>query len=57
MLSIIWRKDKGTTFRKFTVGIDHSQSFERQFLPATEGVNLPKIEFFDVVACLEASLA
>jgi hypothetical protein len=51
------RKDKGTTFRRFTVGIGHSQTFECQFLPTTEGANPPKIEFFDAVAHLEADLA
>jgi hypothetical protein len=39
------------------VGIDHSRAFERQFLPATEGVNPPKIEFFNAVARLKAGLA
>jgi hypothetical protein len=39
------------------VGIDHSRTFERQFLPVSEGANPPKIEFFDAVACLEADLA
>jgi hypothetical protein len=39
------------------VGIDHSRAFECQFLPATEGVNPLKIEFFDAVARLEAGLA
>jgi hypothetical protein len=46
-----------TTFRRFTVGIDHSRTFERQFLPVTEGVNPSKIEFFDAVARLMAGLA
>jgi hypothetical protein len=55
-LSTIRRKDKETTFRRFTVGIGHSRTFEHQFLPATEGANLSKIEFFDAVARLEASL-
>jgi hypothetical protein len=57
MLSTIKRKDKETTFRRFTVGISHSWIFERQFLPATEGANPPKIEFFDAVARFEAGLA
>jgi hypothetical protein len=39
------------------VGISHSRTFERQFLPVTEGANPPKIEFFDTVARLEAGLA
>jgi hypothetical protein len=56
MLSTIQRKDKGTTFWRFTVGIDHSGAFKSQFLPATEGADPPKIEFFDAVACLEAGL-
>jgi hypothetical protein len=55
-LLTIRRKDKETTFRRFTVGIGHSRTFERQFLPATEGVNPRKIEFFDAVARFEASL-
>jgi hypothetical protein len=38
------------------VGIGHSRTFKRQFLLATEGVNLLKIEFFDAVARLEAGL-
>jgi hypothetical protein len=37
--------------------ISHSQAFERQFLPAIEGANPPKIEFFDAVARFEAGLA
>jgi hypothetical protein len=41
----------------FAVGIGHSRAFERQFLPTAEGVNPLKIEFFDAVARLEASLA
>jgi hypothetical protein len=57
MLSTIQRIDKETSFRRFAVGIDHSWTFERQFLPATEGANPPKIEFFNVVARLEAGLA
>jgi hypothetical protein len=57
MLSTIRRTDKETTFRRFVVGIGHSWTFERQFLPATEGANPPKIKFFDVVARLEAGLA
>jgi hypothetical protein len=56
-LSTIRRKVKGITFRRFTVGIGQSQTFECQFLSATEGVNPPKIELFDVVARLEAGLA
>jgi hypothetical protein len=56
-LSTIWRKDKETTFQRFTVGIGHSRTFERQFSPATEGANPLKIEFFDAVAHLKASLA
>jgi hypothetical protein len=56
-LSTIRRKDKEATFRRFTVGIGHSQTFERQFLPAIEGANPPKIEFFNAVARLEAGLA
>jgi hypothetical protein len=55
--SKIRRKDKGTTFRRFTVGIGHSRAFERQFLSATKGVDPPKIEFFNTVARLEAGLA
>jgi hypothetical protein len=51
------KKNKGATFRRFAVGIGHSRALERQFLPVTEGVNPPKIEFFDVVAHLEASMA
>ena len=51
------KKNKGTTFWRFTVGIGHSRALERQFLLATEGVNPPKIEFFDAVARLEAGLA
>jgi hypothetical protein len=51
------RKDKGITFRRFTVGIGHSWTFERQFVPTIEGENPPKIEFFDAVARLEAGLA
>jgi hypothetical protein len=39
------------------VGIGHSRTFKRQFLLATEGVNLLKIKFFDAVARLEAGLA
>jgi hypothetical protein len=57
MLSTIRRKDKETTFRRFAVGIGHSQTFERQFLSMIEGVNPPKIEFFNAVARLEAGLA
>jgi hypothetical protein len=57
LLSTIQRKDKGTTFRRFAVGIDHSWTFECQFLSVIEVVNPPKIEFFDVVARLEAGLA
>jgi hypothetical protein len=57
MLSTIRRIDKETSFRRFAVGIGHSRTFERQFLPATEGANPPKIEFFNVVARLEAGLA
>jgi hypothetical protein len=57
MSSTIRRTDKETTFQRFTVEIGHSRTFERQFLPATEGVNPPKIEFFDTVARLEAGLA
>jgi hypothetical protein len=45
------------TFRRFAVGIGHSRTFECQFLLTTEGVNPPKIEFFDAVARLEAGLA
>jgi hypothetical protein len=37
--------------------VGHLRTFERQFHPATEEANPPKIEFFDAVACLEASLA
>jgi hypothetical protein len=57
LLSTIRRKVKGITFRRFAVGIGQSQTFERQFLPVTEGVNLLKIELFDAVARLEAGLA
>jgi hypothetical protein len=39
------------------VGISQSQTFERQFLSVTEGVNPLKIELFDAVARLEAGLA
>jgi hypothetical protein len=56
-LSTIRRKDKETTFRRFTIGISHSRTFERQFLPAAEGVNPPEIELFDAMARLEAGLA
>jgi hypothetical protein len=56
LLSTIQRKDEGTTFRRLVVRIGHSRAFERQFLPVTEGVNPPKVEFFDVVARLEAGL-
>jgi hypothetical protein len=41
----------------FMVGIGHSWTFERQFLSAIEGANPPKIEFFDIVAHIEAGLA
>jgi hypothetical protein len=37
--------------------VGHLRTFERQFHPATEEANPPKIEFFDAVACLEAGLA
>jgi hypothetical protein len=57
MLCTIQRTDKETTFQRFTVGIGPSQTFECQFLPATEGVNPPKIEFFDALPRLEAGLA
>jgi hypothetical protein len=57
MLSTIQRTDTETTFQRFAVGIGQSRTFERQFLPATEGVNPPKIEFFDAVEPLEAILA
>jgi hypothetical protein len=57
LLSIIQRKVKGITFQRFTVGIGQSQTFECQFLSATEGENPPKIELLDVVARLEAGLA
>jgi hypothetical protein len=33
------------------------RAFESQFLPVIEGVNPPKIEFFDAVSRLEAGLA
>jgi hypothetical protein len=56
LLSTIWRKVKGITFRRFALGIGQSQTFERQFLPATEGTNPSKIELFDAVARLEAGL-
>jgi hypothetical protein len=55
-LSTIQRKDKETTFRRFTVGIGHSRTFERQFHPTTEGAIPSKLEFFDAVALLEAGL-
>jgi hypothetical protein len=38
------------------VRISHSRIFECQYLPATEGANLPNIEFFDAMARLEAGL-
>jgi hypothetical protein len=57
LLSTMWRKDKGTTFRRFAVRIGHSRTFKRQYLPATEGANPPNVEFFDAVARLEAGLA
>jgi hypothetical protein len=57
MSSTIRRTDKETTFQRFVVEIGHSRTFERQFLPTTEGVNPSKIKFFDTVARLEAGLA
>jgi hypothetical protein len=39
------------------MGIGQLPTFERQFLPMTEGTNPPKIELFNAVACLEAGLA
>jgi hypothetical protein len=56
-LSTIRRKVKGITFQRFTVEIGQSRTFERQFLPTTEGANPPKIELFNAVARLEAGLA
>jgi hypothetical protein len=53
----MWRKDKETTLRRFTVEISHSWTFKCQYLLATEGENLPKIEFFNAVARLEAGPA
>jgi hypothetical protein len=52
----MWRKDKETTLWRFTIGIDHSWTFECQCLPVTEGANPLKIEFFDMVEHLEAGL-
>jgi hypothetical protein len=53
----MWRKNKETTIRRFTVRISHSRRFECQCPPMTEGVNPLNEEFFDVVARLEAGLA
>jgi hypothetical protein len=53
----MWRKDKETTFWRFTVRISHSWTFECQYLPVTEGANPSNVEFFDVVARLETILA
>jgi hypothetical protein len=57
LLSTIWRKVKGITFRRFVMGIGQSQTFECQFLSVTEGVNPSKIEHFNAVAHLEVVLA
>jgi hypothetical protein len=53
----MWRKNKETTFWRFTVRINHSRTFECQCLSAIERVNPLNEEFFNVVACLEAGLA
>jgi hypothetical protein len=57
LLSTMWRKNKETTFWRFTVRINHLRTFECQRLPTTEGANPPNEEFFDAVARLEAGLA
>jgi hypothetical protein len=52
----MWRKDKETTFLRFMVRIGLLRTFECQYLPATEGVNPPNVEFFNAAAHLKAGL-
>jgi hypothetical protein len=37
-------------------GIGQPRAFECQLLPMAKGVNSPKMELFDAVACLEPGL-
>jgi hypothetical protein len=53
----MWRKNKETIIRRFTVRIGHLRTFECQCIPTAEGANPLNEEFFDVVARLEVGLA
>jgi hypothetical protein len=50
------RKDEDITISRVAARIGHLRVI-CQFLLATEGVNLPKIKLFNVVACLKFGLA
>jgi hypothetical protein len=53
----IKREYKNFTWKRLTARIDQPWGFESQSFSATEGANLPKIEFFDAMARLEPGLA
>jgi hypothetical protein len=49
------RLDTEFTISRFVAGIGHMQALIGTFVPVAEGVNLSKMEFFNVVARLESS--
>jgi hypothetical protein len=50
-------EESGFTLSRYTAGVEQSRAFKYQLLPTAKGANLPKMELFDVVACLEPGLA
>jgi hypothetical protein len=44
------------TLSRIVTGIGQQWTFKCQLLPMAKGVNSPKMELFDVVACLEPGL-
>jgi hypothetical protein len=49
-------EESGFTLSRFTTGIGQPRAFECQLLPTAKGVNSPKMELFNVVACHELGL-
>jgi hypothetical protein len=51
IISPVFKRQGGKlTINKFTAGIGHPWALVGAFVPTVEGVNLPKMEFFDAVA-------
>jgi hypothetical protein len=49
-------EESGFTLSRFTTGIEQPRAFECQLLPTAKGVNSPKMELFNAVACHELGL-